>query len=346
MIIGRFFVGIAGGAYCFNIPVYVGEASSKEIRGILLTFHQAFVRLGVVFVYILGSGTNIFTLNIVCGLLVLILTVGFIFLPETPVFLVRNNNCEEAEKSIATLRGKNFDPRLEVYDLQRAFDEASKAPETSFLIEFKKRATAKAFLIILCLFFIFQMVGINAVIFYATTIFIESGIKMDPFLATVILGVVEFLATICSIFVVDKFGRVFLLIVSFTMSFIGLIGIGSYFSVHENHEEFLTWLPLPSLCIFVIGFNLGVGTVPFVLLGEIFSHEAKKIIAPFSQTMQFAMSFVIGILFPALVHSIGTGLTFFLFAGFCIIGLIFTIFVIPETKNKTLEQIQTLLEKK
>jgi sugar porter (SP) family MFS transporter len=345
MILGRFLIGIAGGAYCFNIPVYVGETASKEIRGILLSFHQAFVRLGVVFVYILGSGTDLFTLNLICGALVVLFSIGFAFLPETPVFLIRQNRCEEAESSIAILRGKDYDPRLEVYELQRAFDETSKAPKSSFMIEIRKRATAKAFVIILFLFFVFQMTGVNAVIFYTTTIFIESGIKMDPFLATVILGTVEFLATISSIFIVDKFGRVCLLITSFITSFVGLVGIGTFFSVHAVHEELLTWLPLPSLCIFVIGFSLGLGTIPFVLLGEIFSQEAKKVIAPFSQTMQFSMSFVIGILYPALVATIGTGATFLIFSGFCILGLVFTIFVIPETKNKTFEEIQKLLEK-
>jgi SP family facilitated glucose transporter-like MFS transporter 8 len=345
MIVGRFLIGTAGGAYCFNIPVYVGETASKEIRGILLTFHQAFVRLGIVFVYVLGWAFDLFTLNAICGALVVIFSVGFAFLPEAPVFLVRQKKCEMAEKSIATLRGKDYDPRLEVYELQRAFEEACKAPKSSFKTEIRKRPTAKAFLIILCLFFVFQMSGINAVIFYATKIFIESGIKMDPFLATVILGVVEFFATMGSIFLVDKFGRVFLLITSFSMSFVGLMGIGSFFAVHANHEEFLTWLPLPSLCIFIIGFNLGMGTVPFVLLGEIFSHEAKKTIAPFAQTMQFTMSFVIGILYPALVNTVGTGFTFYIFAGFCLLGLIFTIFFIPETKNKSLGEIQKILEK-
>lgn len=345
MIIGRLFIGLAGGAYCFNIPVYVGEAVSKEIRGILLTFHQAFVRLGIVFVYTLGSVFHLFTLNVVCGALVVIFTLGFAFLPETPVYLVRQNRCEMAEKSIAVLRGSGYDPRLEVYELQRAFEEASKAPKSSLMSEMRNRATVKAFNIIFFLFFVFQMSGINAVIFYATTIFIKSDINMDPFLATVILGIVELLATILSVFVVDKFGRVFLLVTSFSMSFVGLIGIASFFSVHENHKELLTWLPLPSLCIFVIGFNLGLGTVPFVFLGEMFSHEAKKIIAPSSQTMQFAMSFVIGILYPALVNTIGTGLTFYMFAGFCALGLFFTIFFIPETKNKTLAEIQELLRK-
>lgn len=345
MIIGRLFIGLAGGAYCFNIPVYVGEAASKEIRGILLTFHQSFVRLGIVFVYTLGSVFHLLTLNVVCGALAVIFTIGFSFLPETPVYLVRQNKCEMAEKSIAILRGNGYDPRLEVYELQRAFDEASKAPKSSLISEIRNRATVKAFNIIFFLFFVFQMSGINAVIFYATTIFIKSDINMDPFLATVILGIVELLATILSVFVVDKFGRVFLLITSFSMSFIGLIGIASFFSIHENHKELLTWLPLPSLCIFVIGFNLGLGTVPFVFLGEMFSHEAKKIIAPFAQTMQFAMSFVIGILYPVLVNTIGAGLTFYLFASFCALGLFFTVFFIPETKNKTLAEIQEILRK-
>jgi hypothetical protein len=74
------------------------------------------VRLGIVFVYVLGWAFDLFTLNAICGALVVIFSVGFAFLPEAPVFLVRQNKYEMAEKSIATLRGKNYDPRLEVYE--------------------------------------------------------------------------------------------------------------------------------------------------------------------------------------------------------------------------------------
>lgn len=201
-------------------------------------------------------------------------------------------------------------------------------------------------MIIMCVFF--QMSGINAVIFYTTTIFIEAGVTMDPSIATIILGAVQAAATLSTVAFVDRFGRVFLLKVSFAMMIFSLIGIGTFFTFKTSgavNIEYINWLPLPSLCLFCVGFSAGLGSVPFILLGEFFSDDAKKIIAPFAQTMHNVMTFVIGLLYPALVNSIGSGPTFFMFAVFCFFGLLFTVLVIPETKGKSLEEIQTLLSK-
>ena len=299
------------------------------------------MKLGVVLVYTLGSITSLFVLNIICGSVAVIYTICFTFIPETPAFLIRNGKVDKAEKSIKLLRGENYDAKQEISYAQKAYDEALNAPKSSFLIEFKKRATFKAFVIIILLFVFFQMSGINAVIFYTTTIFIEAGVQMNPSLATIILGVVQVLSTLLTAAFIDSFGRVFLLTTSFSLMIIGHIGFGVFFLIRDI--QVISWLPLPSLCLVCIGFSAGLGSVPFILLGEIFSGDAKKVIAPFAQTMNFVMSFMIGILYPALVSMIGTGLTFFMFAGFCIVGLLFTIFFIPETKGKSLQEIQSLL---
>lgn len=311
-----------------------------------MTLFQSSVDLGVLFVATLGWCLELFHLHIIVGILVIIYTFGFMFLPETPVYLVRKGKSEIAEISMRAIRGSNHNSKSEVCELQEAFEEASKAPKSSFMSEIRKRATFKAFVIIIVLFFVFQMSGINAVMFYSTRIFIESGISIDPFVATIILASMEVFATIFSASIVDRFGRVALLKASLTMTFTGLVGIGSSFIMKDLnvafHENF-TWLPLPSLCIFVFGFSVGLATVPFILIGEVFSDEAKKLIAPLGQTMNNLMSFAIGILFPIFVVGIGSGMTFLMFAGFVLFGLVFTVVVIPETKGKSLSEIQTIL---
>lgn len=297
----------------------------------------------MVFVYILGSVTSLFVLNVVCGSVIIIYTVCFTFLPETPIFLVRKSKIIEAEESIKLLRGLKYNAQQEISYLQNIHEKAACAIKSSFLTEIRKRETFKAFVIIIFVFFFFQMSGINAINFYATTIFIESGIAIEPSLATVIIGTVQALATLSTVLFIDRFGRVFLLITSFVLMTIGLVGVGIFFSFKDL--ALVSWIPLPSLCLVCLGFSAGLGPVPIILLGEIFSDEAKKIIAPFAQTLNLLLSFIIGILYPALVSSIGTALTFYMFAGFCFIGLFFTIFFIPETKGKTLAEIQELLKK-
>lgn len=344
-MLGRFLVGVAGGAYCFNIPVYIGEIASKEIRGILVTLFQVFVELGVLIAYTLGSLFDLFTFNIVCGSFLIVYTTLFMFLPESPVFLMRKNDLEKAEEAIRILRGSMFDMTSEVLEYQDVNDERMKSPKKSFFQVLSERETRKAFLIIVCIFFFFQMSGINGVIFYTTQIFMDAGVTMDPAIATIITGFVQVVSTLSTAAFVDRLGRVFLLKISFSLMIIGLNGFGMSFFIKSKAIENFDWLPLTSLCVFVIGFSSGMGPVPFVLLGEIFSNDAKKVIAPFAQTLVLILSMMIGLVYPALVSSIGTGLTFFVFSGFCIAGLMFTIFVIPETKGKSLEEIQEILRK-
>lgn len=346
MAIGRLLIGMAGGVYCFSIPIFIGEIASKEIRGFLLTLFQVFVKLGVVFAYTLGSWADLFVLNIVSASLVLIFTISFMFIMETPSFLIRKGQLDKAEKSIKLLRGAAFNAQIEIHDYQESIEKASKAPESSIFAELRKRETIKAFIIICCIFVFFQMSGINAVTFYTITVFIEAGITMDPATATIILGLVQVLSTLATIGIVDRFGRVFLLKISLAMIIVGLTGIGMFFhlkNTESTYFEAVSWLPLTSLCTFVIAFSVGMGPVPFVLLGEIFSSDAKRVIAPIAQTMNFVMSFAIGLSFPALASSIGIELTFFIFAGFSVIGLVFVTCVIPETKGKSLDEIQSLM---
>jgi MFS family permease len=177
-----------------------------------------------------------------------------------------------------------------------------------------------------------------------TTILIESGISFDPFVATAILGFIQLLAIISSTFFVDRYGRKILMILSNITMIIGLIGMGVYFYFKNTSSvsgfEFLT---LVFLCIFLIGFSFGVGSVTFVLVGELFSLNAKKVVSPLAQGISFLMSFVVATFFPSIADAIGIQYTFFIFAAFCFMSTIYLIIFLPETKGKSLYEIQKLL---
>lgn len=88
-MLGRFFIGLSIGCYCYVLPIYIGEISSNEIRGSLLSMFQVFLNIGVVFVFIVGYFVNLRVLNVICGILPIFYTISFMFLPETPGILVR-----------------------------------------------------------------------------------------------------------------------------------------------------------------------------------------------------------------------------------------------------------------
>lgn len=241
------------------------------------------------------------------------------------------------------LRGSKYDCDDELNELKSHNNSDSK--ELSFIQHLKQKATRKAFLIILTQFFFFQFTGINAVLQYTTTIFIEAGINLEPGIASILVVSSQIVGTSFSTILVDKYGRRVLLVVSTVSMALTHISIGTYFYLKSSgvSVEHLSWLPIVSLSLFEVAFGCGIGPVSYVLLGELFTPSAKKVIAPIGKSFNLLMAFVIGLLFPNLVHFIGSSATFFMFAGFSVLALIFTIVFIPETKGKSLSEIQEML---
>jgi len=121
--------------------------------------------------------------------------------------------------------------------------------------------------------------GINAVIFYSMTIFKAAGIGVDPSLATMIIGFTQVLIVLISTFLVDKAGRKLLLIISGTGMSMSLIALGVFFTIKEQHDGTspgsLGWLPLTSLVGFIISYNLGLASIPWVMMGELLPQRVK-----------------------------------------------------------------------
>lgn len=335
MIIGRFLIGIAGGGYAFIVPIYIGEIASKEIRGSLLAIYEITVKTGILTIYIIASVTDLIISNTICAIIVISYFLIAMCLPESPVYLLRKNKFESARKSLKILYGDG--------NSEHEFNPQVQVKNKAFMDEMNNEATQKAFLIIFMLFAFFQACGINACLFYLTTIFIESNIEVDPFLSTIILGVMQLVGVFIALTLVDRSGRKFLLILSFSFMIVGHIGIGSFFHAKAFGVKFFEWLPLISLCIYFIGFSLGVGSVTYILLGELFSSSAKKIVAPLAQTVNFFSSFGVTLIFPIISSIIGIYFMFYAFAAFCFLGILFVYFFLPETKGKSLDEIQAIL---
>lgn len=215
----------------------------------------------------------------------------------------------------------------------------------SFKEVFSDRPTFNVLKIILMLFMFLQMGGMNAVVYYATKIFQEAGVDIDPGLSSLMISLLGLIASFLATIFVDKFGRKFLLLVSFSLVFLALMGIGTFFKLKDFEVDTsnIQWLPLASLCIYMSAFNFGIGPVAFTLLGEIFKEGAKKFVAPMGLMMNFILSFTLGFAFPIMIDSIGMGFTFYIFATFIFIGMFYTIFYVPETKGRSLEEIIKVL---
>lgn len=170
LLFGRFIIGLAGGAFCVSSPQYSAEIAEKEIRGIVGSFCCLLINGGILFVYVVGAYVSLFWTSVICAIIPLIFGISFIFMPESPVYLVLEERSDEAKESYKWLRGSAYNPRAEIDELQEEMDEKSNN-KVSLLEVLQRKATQRALLIGFGLMFFQQTAGINVVIFYATFIF-------------------------------------------------------------------------------------------------------------------------------------------------------------------------------
>lgn len=140
----------------------------------------------------------------------------------------------------------------------------------------------------------------------------------------------------------DKFGRKILLIISGSVMAMCTILLGTYFhmmSKDEHSVENMSWLPLFSLILFIIMFSMGYGPMPWLMMGEIFDPSFKSIACGINATTNWTLAFIVTKAYGPLKDAIGVGPVFWIFSALTILGLLFVIFAVPETKGKTLDQI-------
>lgn len=345
LYVGRFLLGIAGGAFCITAPMYTGEIADKDIRGSLGTYFQMMLTVGILFVYAIGAGLNAFLISIVCGCIPLVFGVIFVFMPETPLYLISKNKEDKAIKSLKWLRGNEYNYQMELDELKEQQQERVEQ-KVSVMAALTRRATIRALIISMGLMFFQQLSGINAVIFYTGFIFTAANSGVDATIATIIVGIMQVIATFISSIVVDKLGRRILLLLSSSIMAVCTILLGVYFYLAaqpDQSTESIGWLPIVSLCVFIVMFSIGFGPIPWMMVGELFAADIKGIAGSAAGTFNWLLAFLITKTFGTILEAIGIGETFWLFSGFSILGTVFVFFVVPETKGKSLLEIQKML---
>ncbi|KAI5644141.1 sugar transporter domain-containing protein [Phthorimaea operculella] len=348
IMIGRFITGVAGGAFCVTAPAYTSEIAQDSIRGALGTYFQLMITVGILFSYVVGSYASIFVFNLLCTCIPIVFGVIFFFMPESPSFLVMKARNDEARESLIKLRGRGYDVDGEL-DSLKLKDEQKRTNNVSFLRSITKKTALKAVLICYALMLFQQLSGINAVLFNTSTIFGSAGAAINPEVATIIIGVIQVVATLISSMVVDRLGRRILLLFSALVMCLCLTALGVFFFLRETHGEHaeilksISWLPLLSLSLFITAFSFGFGPIPWMMAGELCLIDIKAFVSSTAGTFNWLLSFAVTSTFVPLKTSIGDGQVFWMFAGIMLLGFIFIFFVVPETKGKSVDEIQVML---
>ncbi|KAK4871730.1 hypothetical protein RN001_015854 [Aquatica leii] len=343
--VGRAIAGFSVGITTLALPVYLGETIQPEVRGTLGLLPTGFGNIGILMCFIIGTyipWDNLAWVGVAIPIPFIIL--AFI-IPETPKWYLSKGKYENARKALQWLRGKETNIEHEFNNLART-QQKSTADHTQSLTVLFKPSNVKPLLISLGLMFFQQMSGINAVIFYTSDIFEMAGSSaIDKNTSTIIVGVVNFVSTFIATVLIDRLGRKILLYVSSALMVLTLGILGTYFYLLETGVEVSNygWVPLTSFVIYVLGFSLGFGPIPWLMMGEILPAKIRGSAASVATAFNWSCTFIVTKTFVDIIHSIGPHGTFWMFSIICIISLAFVIIWVPETQGQSLEEIERKL---
>lgn len=336
---GRILTGIAMGMTSLVVPLYVVEVSSPERRGILGAGFQLFVTIGVLGVYSLGIPLNWNWLAVVGLAVAAVNAVLLLLVPETPRWYVSQNERGLAFESLAWLLGSNENLDDEYNEIER--NVALQSTEGMKIGDLVEPGIYKPMLISFGLMFFQQMSGINAVVFYSSLIFSSAGFASNPFIPMIIIGAVIVGATFFSCLLMDKAGRRVLLLLSGIFMTISITVLGVYYYLYEVRKvENLSWLSLISVLVFAVSFSFGWGPIPWLATSELMPARARGIGTGLATSLNWTLAFLVTKEFQQMVDSMQSYGAFWLFGAFCLSSVIFVALFLPETKGRSLEEIQ------
>ena len=267
-----------------------------------------------------------------------------VFVPETPAHYIGQKRYREARESLEWLRGTiHVDQEYE--DILRSVEESSNL--SAGLTDLVSSNNLAPFIISLWLMLGQQFSGMNAVMFYSGKIFEQAGSSLNDNVENIIVGAVQIVATIIAALVMDKAGRRILLNLSSSIMVLSISVLGVYFyiaSIPENKKlaESLDLLPVASLSLFVFAFSIGFGPIPWLMMSELFSPEVNPLASSISTSFNWTLAFLVTKFFSTLSVKLTQAGAFWCFGGFTILTFLFCLFFVPETKGKSLDEIQQL----
>lgn len=201
-------------------------------------------------------------------------------------------------------------------------------------------------LAIIITFFAFQQLsGIFVVVVYAANISEEAGVKMDPFLCTILIGAIRVIATGVVAFSLDSFGRKSITVYAGTLMSICMLALAATIQFPDFSNEYASWLPTFLLLSYIFTSTLSFLTVPFSMLPELFNQQYRGLASGLATGFLYFMSFVLIKLYPNMLNFMGIALVFTFYGSMSLIGVVFVQLFVPETKNKSLAEIEKLFQK-
>ncbi|WP_129728423.1 sugar porter family MFS transporter [Ectobacillus funiculus] len=335
LVLFRIVLGVAVGGASAIVPLYLSEMAPAAIRGRVASLNTLMNALGILMAYVInyvfsssGRWDWMLLLAVVPSLLLMI---GMLFMPESPRWLLQNEREEEARRVLLLTRDS-----AEI-DLEIKSIKALKTEEKAPLSELFSPLMRPILLVGVGVAIFQQVIGTNTIIYYTPTILIDSGIGASSAIAgTIGIGIINVLFTIIGTVLIDRLGRKMLMLIgNIGMSLaLGVLGVSTLFFQAPS------WLLLGCLCLFMVAYSASWGMVAWVVLAEIFPLKIRGTAIGFASTCLWLANIAVSLSFPVLLESLGSSVLFLFYAVIGIAAFLFVLKFVPETKGKSLEEIE------
>ncbi|SEW51845.1 MFS transporter, sugar porter (SP) family [Chitinophaga arvensicola] len=351
LILMRILIGIAIGITSYVVPMYIAEISPTRIRGALVTLNQLMITIGILVSYITDFALSDDNNNeswrwmFLVGLIpALVLLIGMFFLPETPRWLISRHRLEEGIKVLKKVE----DPDMVEKTLANIQQEVKQETENKTRVtEIFKPWLRTPLIITVGIFFFQQFSGVNTIIYYSPIIFKMAGIvsNTQSIIPAIIIGVMNVLACLLSVFLLDRTGRRKLYMIGILGMIPSLALLGICFHFKEALGASLPIFAVLSIVCYIVFIAISLAPLGWLLISEIFPLNVRGVGMSIGSLAHWAFNAVIAFTFLKLVNSLGIDATFWCYAVICLIGAVWGYYYIPETKGKSLEDIESFWRK-
>ncbi|KAF7126591.1 hypothetical protein RHSIM_Rhsim11G0174200 [Rhododendron simsii] len=369
LMVGRFVAGIAVGYALMIAPVYTAEVSPASSRGFLTSFPEVFINIGILLGYVSNVALSKLPTHLGWRLMLgigaipaVFLAIAVLAMPESPRWLVLQGRLSDAKRVLDKTSDSEQESQVRLTDIKDAagippesHDDIVQVPKLSSHGEgvwkdLLLRPTPAVRHILIAgvgIHFFQQTSGIDAVVLYSPKIFEKAGIsKKHLLLATVAVGFIKTLSILVATFFVDRVGRRRLLLVSVGGMIVSLASLGTSLMVIDRFkEDKLAWavaLAVVSVLAFVAMFSMGLGPIAWIYSSEIFPLRLRAQGTGIGVGVNRVMSGVISMTFISLYKAVTIGGAFLIFMAVAVVGWLFIYLLLPETRGKTLEEMQNL----
>ncbi|XP_053979019.1 facilitated trehalose transporter Tret1-like [Hylaeus volcanicus] len=344
LLVGRIITGFCSGIMGAVTPIYIGETSDPDLRGMLLNMVILTLSFGILAVHALGTWLYWRTTAYICAGFAAISSLICIAAKESPTWLINKGRTDQARESWIYLRGwKSLD---EYQALENSRTRGRKTVKRSFYVKLRTTFTSRFFLWplgLMCLFFFTaQFSGYNVVVYYSVELLMEVTGPENAHVGTLVVDVIRLVTSAITCYLIKKRSRRTMTFVSGFGSAIALflLSLSIYFEFGKP------WCSCVALLLYIVFSTMGLLPLPWILTGELFPRKLKGLGSGIATGFSFMSTFAVVKIAPGMILSLQQYGTFAIYGLVALVGTCILYLTLPETKDKTLQEIEMFMARK